>query len=297
MKKLLIYGIGALLIASTMFLGSCSKERIEEEEELNEYSSMNDYMDTKKQEEQEFVITDTGSGPIVGSEGTKVWIGKSILQFPNGDTVAFPYTVKLIELYPAKEMIYYQMPTVSSGEIMSTEGEIRIRAYKDGTELMLKPNATMKVEMINSASSGSLTCLYGVDQTTYTDWTTTPATTFTSSTYGYESNIAKLGWVNCGEVVGGGTHTITFSSQTDILDNVAIFIYFPSTKGLMQVYDMSSGDIPDNASIEIICMAIDGGGDLFSHSQTISSVTANQDIDVVMTSISDTDLESELDNL
>src|SRR3954470_1407606 len=88
--------LSALCLSSVFFYCSCSKDRIETPE-LNKYSSVNTYLDSKKQDEQEFIIDSAGTGPIIGNQNTKIWIGKECLALPNGDSVTWPFTVKLVE--------------------------------------------------------------------------------------------------------------------------------------------------------------------------------------------------------
>ncbi len=291
-----------VLIFSLLLSNSCSKERIEpeeeEEEELNEYNTMNDYFDAKKQEEQEFVIDTSGTDPIIGNQGTKVWPSKEKLMFANGDSVHWPYTVNLIELYTPKDMIYYQMPTIAGGELLTTGGEIRLRAFKDGQELVLRPNKTWTVEMPNTAPVSNMEIYYGVENSTYVDWTANPAGVFTTTAYGYLGNIAQLGWVACGKDAGitATTTNYTFASTTDNLQNLSIFIYFPNLESLMQVYSLTSGDIPIGEDIKIILMGIDSGDNLFYYFSD-TQVSSSSQIDVILTAISDADLTVILDGL
>ena len=301
--------IAPLVIAITaMAYSGCSKDRVEPEEEkkLNEYNSANDYLDSKKEEEQEFEVDTPGTGPITGKKGTNLWVPKECLMFPNGDSVDWPFTVKLVELYSAKDMIYYQLPTVAGGNIMETEGEIRVRAFKDGTELLIRPNCSIEIEMPNSAPKNYMRVFYGFDSGSITDWTDDPSTLGVSTTLnpvfsvipsGYRASIAKLGWINCGFTVGTGTgHQLSFTSTTDILQNVSIFAYFPSHKGLMQVYNLTSGVIPSGSDVKLVGMAIDASGNLFSFDGTLN-VTSNVSVTVTMQAISDPDLTALLDAL
>lgn len=285
-------------IACTLFISSCSKKRIEpKEEQLNSYESMNSYYDSKKQQEQEFVIDTSGSGPIVGNQGTKLWVSKEKLMFPNGDSVTWPYSVKLIELYTPKDMLYYQMPNVSNGTLLTTSGEVRVRAFKNGQELVLRPSNTWTVEMPNTNPLSNMKIYYGVDNTSYIDWTDNPAGNFNTSAYGYTGDIAKLGWVNCGKpaAVSSSTTNYTFTSSTDELQNVSKFIYFTNAKSLMQVYGSTSGALPLNENIKIILIGINGSQlyDYYNETQVSSS---NQ-IVVTMSSISDASLTAILDSL
>ncbi len=285
------------IIACALLISSCSKKRIEpKEEQLNSYESMNSYYDSKKQQEQEFVIDTSGSGPITGNQGTKLWISKEKLMFPNGDSVQWPYTVKLIELYTPKDMIYYQMPNVSNGALLTTNGEVRVRAFKNGQELLLRPGCTWTVEMPNSNPLANMKIYYGVEST-YVNWTNIPADNFNTSAYGYTGNIAKLGWVNCGKLASVSTSTTnyTFTSSTDDLQNVSKFIYFHNVKSLMQVYGSTSGALPLNENIKIILIGINGS-QLYNYYNETQVSSSNQ-ITITMSTISDAGLTAILDTL
>ncbi len=302
MKNLTLITTGKiLLIFSSLFmLGSCSKDRIEEEEKtLAQYSSINSYMDLKKQEEQEFIIDSTGTGPIIGNQGTKIWTGKECLMYPNGDSVSWPYSVKLIELYTPKDMIYYQMPTVSAGEIMKTKGEIRLRAFKNGTELVLRPDPCMhQIEMPSTTPEANMHVFNGITTNNYPDWMDeSPVSLFTATTNSHIVPIHTLGWINCGVLAGSSINsTLSFASSTDNLDNVGIFIYIPSTKTVMQVHNLTSQNIPNGTDVKIILIGVDGTGNLFSYYQALN-VTGSSTIDVTLTAISDASLTAVLDGL
>ncbi len=288
------------VISGALLFVSCSKERTEsKEEQLNEYQSMNNYYDSKKQDEQEFVIDTSGSGPIIGNQGTKLWGSKEILMYPNGDSVQWPYTVKLIELYTPKDMLYYQMPNVSGGGLLTTGGEVRVRAFKDGQELVLRPGYTWMVEMPNANPVTNMKIYYGVDNTSYVDWTDSPAGNFTTTSYGYTGNIAKLGWVTCGKpaAVSSATTNYTFTSTTDNLQNVSKFIYFPDARSLMQVYNQTSGALPVGENIKVILIGIDGNNQLFYYYNETQVSTSSNQVSVTLSSISDASLTAILDSL
>ncbi len=302
MKKLSIITTTKILFVASSFLmlGGCSKDRIEEEEKtLVQYSSINSYMDLKKQEEQDFIIDSTGTGPIIGNQGTKIWTGKECLMYPNGDSVSWPYSLKLVELYTPKDMIYYQMPTVSAGEIMKTKGEIRIRAFKAGVELVLRPDPCMhQIEMPSTNPESNMHVFNGLTTNNYPDWMDdSPVNLFTATVNSHIVPIHTLGWINCGVLAGGISNSnLSFTSSTDNLDNVGIFIYVPSTKTVMQVYNLSSQNIPNGTDVKIILIGVDGSGNLFSYYQELN-VTASSAIDVTLTAISDAALTAVLDGL
>jgi len=294
-----MYGIILLtsIISMAIFIG-CSKERSDPKQEQSDYTQMTNYMDSKKQQEQVFEITGDGDGPIVGNQGTKIWGSKEILMYPNGDSVQWPFTVNLVELYTPKDMVYYQMPTVSGGMLLTTGGEIRLRAFKDGQELLLRPDKTWTVEMPNNSPLLDMKIYYGVENPSYVDWTPIPAGDFADTTYGYTGAIKKLGWVACGKIAYNTTSTIdyTFKSVTDNLQNIAIFIYLPAIKSLMQVYNQTSGALPIGENAKTILMGINTNNQLFYNYKDTVVSTKNL-WNVKMDSISDAGLTAILDAL
>lgn len=297
-----------LMVATAVgvVFASCKKDRVEEVQSLNDYNSPNSYLDSKKQAEQEFEITSDSGSAIVGNQGTTIWAGRTCLMFPNGDSVALPYKIKLVELYTPKDMIYYQMPTVASDTILETDGEIRLRAFKDGTELMLRTGCSWAIKMPNTAPKNYMRVFYGFPISNYTNWTDNPASLgvttgftplFATSTDGYLASIVKLGWVNCGITRGSSNnHIMTFASSTDNLTNVAIFVFFPATKTVMQVYNTTSGTIPDASAVKIVAIAVDANGTLFSFNQNLTMTSSTQ-VQVTMAATTDANLTALLDGL
>jgi len=284
---------------------ACKKDRIQERT-LNDYDSPNNYLDSKKEAEQEFDITSDSAGSIIGNQGTQIWGSRTCLMYPNGDTVYLPYKVKLVELYGPKQMIYYQMPTVASDTILETDGEIRLRAFKDGTELLLRPGCSWAIKMPNAAPKNYMRVFYGFPTSNFVNWTDNPASLGVTTSFNpvfatipgaYTASIVKLGWVNCDFKQGSATnYQLTFVSSVDNLTNVAIFVYFPATKTVMQVYNMASGSIPSGSAVKIVAIAVDANGQLFSYTQNLTMTSSTQ-ADVTMTATTDAALTTLLDGL
>jgi hypothetical protein len=287
-------------LAITLLINGCSKDRIQLFPTDYNAANTTSYLNSKKQAEQTFTIDSTGSGPIIGNQGTNIWLNKSCLvKVINGDTVDWPYTVKLIELYTPKDMIYYQMPTVASGTILRTDGEIRLRAFKNNDELMLKPGCTAQVLMPNSNPQINMQAFYGTAPSVYweNDPLSTGVTPFSIDPLGYMASIVKLGWINCGALAGSGSSsTLTFTSTTDNLTNVSIFIYIPATRTVMQVNNMVSGLIPNGSFVKVVGIGMTAVGDLYSFNQSLT-VNSTQTLDVSLAATSDAALTAYLDAL
>lgn len=301
--KISLFSAIALIGISILF--SCKKDRIEKKEK-NDYAPVNDYLDTKKQQEQEFEITGLSNDTITGNQGTKLLAGKDCLMFANGDTVGYPFTIKLVELYTPKDMIYWQIPTVAGGNILETDGEIRVRAVKNGQDLLLRPSCFYRVMMPNAAPKNYMREFLGFDGGGFTDWTDNPSAlgvttsvnpVFGTDSYGYIGDVPRLGWLNCGLLANNGSgSTIAFTSETDNLQNVGTFVYFPATKSVMQAYNSVTGLIPSGTSVKIILIGVQSSGQLFYFYKD-TTINSSASIDVELAPISDADLTTLLNSL
>lgn len=293
MKKETLIILSAVIL--TAFVLSCKKDRIEAPEEEAAYQPINTYLDQKKQPEQDFLITGPSNDTIIGNQGTKVYGAKNCLRDSNNDTIDYPFNIKLVELYTPKDMIYWQMPTMSSGNALNSDGEIRVRAVKNGHELTLASSCPYAVEMPNNSPSSTKTIFNGNDNGTYVNWVNSN-TPFSTTSYGYKGFINSLGWISCAEQVATGGNNVSFTSTTDDLTNVGIFIYVPASKTLIQGYNKTCSGVPNGSSVKIILMAIDSNGDLFSYTDT-RTINNNTSIDISLSATSDASLTSYLNGL
>ena len=304
-SQLFLGKLSTLVIGLSLLFSSCSRDRIERD--LNTYESPNAYLDSKKQDEQIFIIDSAGPGPIVGNQGTTIWGSIDCLELPGGGAVTYPFLVKLVELYTPKDMIYYRMPTVSAGMPLETAGEIRLRAEKDGQELLLSQPCAFQVSMPNTAPvSNYMNVFYGIENGDVVDWTTdigvfgitqNQSPIFNVDTIGYTALIEKLGWINADRSVSTSTvHSITFDSEEDDLTNVMFFAYLPGTNTVLQSSNGVIEGVPTGAIVKVIGIAVNSSGNLFHYYQEL---TANGDvaITVIMSEISDPNLTSLLDSL
>lgn len=298
----------SLLFFFYLGVSSCSRERIEPTPQLNSYVSLDAYFDTQKEEEQEFVIESSGMGPIIGKDSTKIWINKDILMFPDGSEVDWPITVRLLELYTPKDMIYYQMPTVSYGHIMETEGEIRITIVKedeDGVEkeLKLRDDMVYAIEMPSDSIRDNLKVYYGKDQDGIINWTDSYTSVganeadlyFDDTDDGHKASVGKLGWINCGRD-HEGYYSISFNSEVDELQNVKIFTYATLYKSVILAYNQVTAEMPLNTDVKVIAMALNAEGEFF-YQFVSTSMSGAGSIPITLEPISEEELNAILDQL
>lgn len=300
----------ALLVALTIVFTDCSKQRIA----ANSYSSPDEFMYENRPEEQEFEIDGSGSGPIVGNQGTRLWLDSSIFMFTNGNAVAYPITIKLIEVYTPKDMMLYELPTVAQGNLLVTGGEIRVRAFKDGEELVLRPGRAYYAQVPSADPDPQMSIFYGQETGDIVDWfdnassvNSNPGidslewiTTNTDSSggpfgfpgIGYDLLIPNMGWINCDYFYAmnpDSLTTVSYESEDDELDNVVIYLYFPTINSVMQVYGQQSGLVPIGEPVITICFAMNADGNMAYYYQEFV-ITPDHVVQVTMTEISEADL-------
>ncbi len=291
-----------ILVVGLMLIGaSCSNQRVDQ----NHYSEPEEFMYDNRPEEQEFTITGEGEGPIVGNQGTRLWMDTTIFMFPNGDAVSYPFTLKLIELYTPKDMELYDMPTVAQGNMLVTGGEIRVRAFKDGQELVLIPGQWYHAQVPSANPVSQMSIFYGQEANGIMDWQ--DDVTAVSNNAGIESleyiaidstdsfydmRVPVMDWINCDyfyDYDPSAVTTVSYTSEDDNLDNVMIFLYFNDIGSVMRVYDEVSGNVPIGASVKSLCFAQNTAGNMAYHYDEFA-ITENHTVQVTMTEIAEADL-------
>lgn len=284
------------LIVATLAVTSCNKDRIEEEAE---FESMDAFFTKHKPQEQSFKIeSDSGSGPITGKDGTELWGYRDILMYPNGDTIPFPYYLKLIELYTYKDMILYNMPSLSGTKILETGGEIKIRACHDGNELVVKPGKFYPVVLSTTPTVANMKVYQGNHPNdVYGDWDLSSDGSAVVDTGKYGLGLAKLGWQNCGkEGASTGTTDIEFTTDKKGGEFISLFLVGKNYHGVLQGSNLKIENAPIGESVTLVAMAMDQNNNYYMHKETIT-ITVGLSVTLTLNKMSETALLSELAGL
>jgi hypothetical protein len=278
----------ALLFGSILF-PSCTKERTQAQTPATTppplgYTQSNTFYSQNQQQEQVFTVDSPGTGPIIGNMGTKLYPYANIFMFPNGANVTYPFTLKLIEVYPVKDIILSNMPTIAGGKILDSKAEIRARAFKGTTELVLRPGR--KFNMETATRTNMLTGMidfYGFPGSNFTDWTGTVSTLdptinpdtlslVTNFTSSYSMNIARMGWVACAKLDNNTatTTSISFTASGNNPQNIDVFLVFQNIPCVMKAYNLTSGQIPIGTQLTMIAIANDANNNLVYDKQSIT---------------------------
>ena len=293
-----------------LVFASCVKDRVE----LENFQPMDEFYDEHRQEEQVFVIDTSGTGPIVGKEGSELYVGKDLFMLPNGDSVTWPYTVKLIELYPPKDMILWEMPTVGGGNVLQTGGELKVTAFKGNEELILRPSALLHIKTAPAGVSllNNMEVFYGFGpEENELDWTN-DATTLAGYINGsdissagkdtgsinYYMNISHMGWINCDKIypATGAPVEVTFTVEGNGTEFIDIYFVFNDIRSVVKIYNLKSGHLPNGEKAKVIAMVKNEDGEFLLHQENIT-VTYGQEIALDFKTVTEDELLSVLEAL
>lgn len=274
MKKINLFIIAFVLLAI-----ACSKDRtilLEREtipnpvEQKDKFVAVNpttfDKLGTQPEKK---TIKNDNDLPFVGKQGTRVWLYTRDLKLPDGGAVTYPFDIEVLELFTPKDMILHQMPTVSNGRLLTTAGEILIKAYKDGKELSISRlnSTTINVPAKSGRIDGFMDLFYGEEtKAGFVNWVQADTSRSPNSTGGtifgerdmYTIFPSRIGWINCDKFYAftEAKTPITFTSESPALEKILIFLYFPDLQSVMQVYGGVSGQVPVGRNVKIVAYAI-----------------------------------------
>ena len=281
-----------------LLISACKKERVESEKKKASYSKPTAFYNKNKQQEQEFDVDSTGSGIIRGKEGTILSGDGSIFMYPNKQSITYPFKLKLIEVYGAKDMILSNLPSVAGTTLLETGGEISIKAFKNNQELLLKPGKkyTMALDTNPNLLSG-MKVFYGFVANNIQDWTGTVSTldpTINPDTLSsiqnlplfYLENIARMGWVNCARNLSASGSSTTISFTASGANPQAIDIFLVSKNSVMQVYNLQSYPLPIGTPVTVIAIAMDQNNALVYDKQ---SITVSSGLQVTLNPVTTTE--------
>ena len=289
-----------ILVFTALVFTDCSKQRIAQ----NEYEEPMDFMYDNRPEEQEFVLDTGGNGPIIGNQGTHLYMDSSIFMFPGGGDVSYPIIIKLIEVYTPKDMMLYELPTVSNGLLLTTGGELRVRAFKNGVELVLKPNKVYAAKAPTQNPDPEMGLFFGAETGDGIVWNDNPSAISSSpnvdalesvtmdSAAFYNLLVPVMGWINCdyfADYNQSAVTTVSYISTDDNLTGVMKFLYFTELESVMQVNDVESGNVPIGAHVKSVCFAMNSAGTMFYHLSEFD-IAAGQQVDVTMQETTEADL-------
>ncbi|MBA4849789.1 hypothetical protein [Emticicia sp. BO119] len=272
--------INLLLFSFILFAIACSKDRsilLDEQTEPTPVDIKDNFIAISSTTFNKFgtqpekkTIKNDNDLPFVCKQGSRIWLYTRDLKLPDGGAITYPFDIEVLELFTPKDMILHQMPTVSNGRLLTTAGELLIKAYKDGKELSLNRinSTTINVPAKSGRVDGFMGLFYGEEtKAGFVNWIQADSSRNGTGNGGgtiygekdmYLIFPSRIGWINCDKFYDftEAKTTISFSSETPSIEKILIFLYFPDLKSVMQVYGGVSGQVPVGRNVKIVAYAV-----------------------------------------
>lgn len=329
MKKYIFSSLSIILLISIVL--ACSKDRsillpkdlqTPAEEAKPVEKTIKDYtfntVDTQKifdklaSKSETKTIKSASDLPFIAKNGTKIWIEANDLYLPNGNKITYPFDLEILELLTPKDMILHQKPTVSYGQLLTTGGELYIKATKNNQELSTRFFNNISIEMPSNNVVQGMSLFNGtVSNTGFVEWQIeresprqgTPNVFVEKDSVGQKQKNyvifpTQIGWINCDKFSQfQGTKTkIKFASAYPELKEIKTFLFFPDLKSVMQVYGETSGDIPVGQLVKIISIAVTKEEQIFLFTKDIN-VIENQVVSIELRLTTQRELDDYLQKL
>lgn len=277
---------------------SCSKDRIDHPS----FKPMDEFYNKHKVEEQEFVISnEDSSGPIVGNQGTELYLSRRLFKFSDrNDEVTFPYVIKLVELYKYKDVIFYQMPTPHINGPLNNGGEIRVRAYKDAEELVLRSGSSYESRFSAAVTETNMDAFQGVVTSSeeFSSWKmATDGSNVSVNNGKYVFNSFLMGWITPGKnTPGSGSTNIDFKVKGSGGEVIDLILAFKNFHGVVMGNDLKLNNLPIGESATLLGMAMDDKGKYRLHQSEIT-ISNSMTIDLKMEEVDEATLLATLESL
>ena len=288
-----------LLVAAVISVfTACNKDRVTDPS----FEPMDEFYNENKVEEQEFIITSEDSaGQIIGNQGTELFVSKRLFQYTNRpDEVTFPYIIKLVELYQYDDIIFYQMPTPHTDGALNNGGEIRVRAFKDKEELMLKPSLFYSSEFSSTVTETAMDAFHGeYPNEEFSQWikASDGSNVTISANNRHLVNSYQMGWVTPAKNrPGSGKTDIKFAVNGTGGEFIDLALCFKNFHCVITGNNLVIKDAPIGEEATLIAMAKDSKGK-FRRYKSVVTVAAGMPIQLQMEEVDEASLLAELDAL
>lgn len=275
--------IAIAIMASALTFVSCEKERIQSDD----YQDMESFYNDNKEEEQEYVIDSLGSSCwVTCQKGTRICTSAEMQEQPGGAAVYYPYKLKVVELYSAKDIILWRAPSVTSSALLETSAQVRVRLFKDNTQTELKAGRVYGLETATlTSTNSSMSAYYGFTNGTDINWTNSLASLYpgfvdtlsqvTATPAYYTAAVPRTGFFSPSRPSPAtGTNTsVTFTVTGTNTQNIQLFLVFDNFKGIAKATSLVVNNVPAGEPVKMIAFAKKQDGYYYMDQQnlTISS--------------------------
>lgn len=261
-------------------------------------------------------IKSSDDSPFVTKNGNKIYLRPSDFnKISGGKAVTYPFRLEVTELLTIKDIILNNKPTVSNGRLLSTDGQILIRAYKDDIPLSLYWNNSFYIEMkgMNKGLPDPEMEIFlgaesqnGSSDVAWREDTTKSCNEIQQERYKcrkltaidsvYMAFPSKLGWINVDKFIDYTNTTILkFKSDADLI-NIYTYLLFPDLNSVMRVYHDEEFPLPIGEKARVISFSFTEDDVVYAFFEDIV-IQPNLEINIKLSKTTKEALVAELEKL
>lgn len=258
MKKIIKSLVGLSLI---WMITSCEKDELVSTTSNKRQFDMSSFFAQTEPSRQNFSFTAGQYKQIIGTKGTRITFFANSFKRANGQIVTSgTINIVLQEMLTGPEMILANKSTTSNGGLLQSGGQILIKAYQNGEELLVN-KASRPVVEIPTKSNDDMNVFYGTVKAndslvgdTSVNWNVDTTTnvnivndTISNSNYFY-FRIDSFNYINCDRFYDQNPRSdVKITVPATFVDsNTTVYVYFPLINSVVRVYQF---DITSNSFI------------------------------------------------
>jgi len=278
-----------LIFAAIFFIFSCEKDNsTPTTSNVKKQSALTDLFKNIAPPIQNFTITAGQYQVVTGEKGTKIAFFNNSFKKKDG-TILTSGSVKIVlqEMLTGSEMILANKTTTSNGQLLQSGGQILVKAYLNGEELLVNKNAKPEV-LIPSNTLRTMSLYAGtikendsIKGDTSINWDITKDTVkvkdtqaFVGGTFwprGYGFFMDSFRYWNCDQLwdAPSGRTELNITLPTGFVDsNSSVFIYFTSINSVAKcegfikstnTFHLNHSTAPIGMSIKILAIGHKNG--------------------------------------
>lgn len=292
----------AVLGAGLLIFSSCSKERVNKNEDVEEiedevveqvtenritdYFSVEEFLVANMPQTQTFNFS-SNDDPLMftTAAGSEVTIYRSSLQKNNGEDVTGAIEVEFIEVLTLGDMILSQKPTTSNGDLLQSGGEFFINVTSEGEQVKMKPWQTYQVNLPTDNPLSPMIVFEGTDIASGLGFDWEAANQDSSQTFVeiggeyYYMFCDEFQWINCDYWYGTSDPLTNVEvSPCDInMESFNAFLVFPDINAVMALYPDADNEvyvglnIPEGQQGVVVAIGLGADGQLYLATQNFTA--------------------------
>ena len=254
--------------------------------------------------------------PFITKNGSRIDFSEYAFKaLKNGSAVTFPIELEIIELLSLKDIILQNKPTVSNGRLLTTDGQVYIKASKNGEELFLASSWDFNIKMggISGRFNPEMLIFLGEDTNDGFNWLADTTncgmwdgqlfcenignggdTTIVNNEVNFYSMFpSSLGWINIDKFAEYTSTTNIKVVSEESLENVRIYLYFPEINSIMSYYESPYLLLPVGYKARVIAFAFNESKEVYTFFQDVI-IQDDLKVNVTLSKSSEEKLKEEL---